>query len=315
LDSVYNCNLPENRFEVLCVNDCSPDNTQEILELNQKKHSNLKIVMHECNKGLGCARNTGIREAKGKFLWFVDADDFITAPRLGELLEMVYEQELDVLCFNYRHVDNNGKERKTFLVFQEMPVQDGYSFTKTTFGYCGMGCVWRFLYRTEYLKSRKLFFPEKVIWEDYAYTAKAILKSDRIAAIPDVLYSYRVTPVSITRTFLRTYYAKGIYDSVLLASQELLSFSDEIEDEMLRVAFRKMAIHRMNSVGRHLYLSKKEECKKFYQLMKEKRQEIKGIKCHLNVMNRVLLLPIIGYWITIICFPIYRNIEMYRSKK
>ena len=105
LDSIYACDLPEEQFEVVCVNDCSPDNVQEILERNGEKHDNLRIIVHQQNMGLGGARNTGIREAKGQYLWFVDSDDLVTAQGIKSLIQQAGEQELDVLCFNYRRVD------------------------------------------------------------------------------------------------------------------------------------------------------------------------------------------------------------------
>ena len=134
LDSIYACDLSEDQFEVLCINDCSPDNVQEILERNKQQHDNLRIVAHGENQGLGGARNTGIREARGKYLWFVDSDDLVTAQGLNALVRKAVDDDLDVLCFNYRRVDELGKEISEHLVFEGTSARDGYSFVKSVFG-------------------------------------------------------------------------------------------------------------------------------------------------------------------------------------
>ncbi len=64
LDSLYNQDIPESEYEVICVNDCSPDNSRDIVLQYKKQHSNLILVEHERNKKLGAARNTGLRKAK-----------------------------------------------------------------------------------------------------------------------------------------------------------------------------------------------------------------------------------------------------------
>ena len=76
LDSVYNQDISEEEYEVICVNDASPDNSRNIVLEYQKKHSNLTLVEHEVNKKLGAARNTGRKIARGKYIWNVDSGRF-----------------------------------------------------------------------------------------------------------------------------------------------------------------------------------------------------------------------------------------------
>ena len=273
LDSIYECDLPENQFEVLCVNDCSTDNTACVLEENQKRYGNLRVITHKYNKGWGGPRNTGIREANGLYLWFVDADDMIDGRSLSGILHKAMAENIDVLCFNYRRVDNVGNELSAPVVFSEMSCQDGCSFAENAFGHCGiiyhMGYVWRFLYRVDYLQSRNLFFPEMVCWEDTVFMPKAILEAERVVAVPDVMYSYRVNPNSISGTFGRTYPAKLIYEFAFAAGSDLLRFSDEVKDEPLQAAFKSMAIKRyFNGFAIHLFRTSKDERIEFYKMLK-----------------------------------------------
>lgn len=311
LDSIYEIDLPESQFEVLCINDCSPDNTQQILESNQREHSNLRIVIHEHNKGLGGARNTGIREAKGKYLWFVDSDDAVTAPRLSELLQKADEQELDLFCFNHRRIDENGTELSKEVLFKDMETLDGFSFAESAFGHLGiiyyMMFVWRFIYRTNYIRDLNLYFPEKVAWEETVFVSKTILDAKRVASFADVMYSYRSCQNSTTGSFWHSYPAKLIYDHTFPLGLSLLRFSDEIQDEALKEAYRKWAVgNYINGFAVFLFRTSNKEREKFYVMLKEHGDEINEAKKELKWFNKMLLNPCFGPLFGAICARLYK---------
>lgn len=310
LDSIYACNLSEELFEVVCVNDCSPDNVQEILELNQRQHDNLRIVIHEKNRGLGGARNTGIREARGKYLWFVDSDDMVTAQGLKTLVRKANEQDLDVLCFNYRRVDEIGNNISEHRVFKETSACDGYSFVKSVFGrgiVYHMGYVVRFLYRTEFLRLHRFFFPEHVHWEDTVFMPKALLAAERVAAVSDVLYSYRVNANSISGIFSSDYPAGSIFEFAFCAGGDLLRFSDEVKDVEIKGAFRDNAVKKyINGFPMHLFRTSRMERGKFYALIKERKTEVKPLIRNMTMFRKWLLLPVVGPVLAEIGTAIYR---------
>ena len=298
LDSIYACGLDEDCFEVLCVNDCSPDNTINVLKSNQKNHPNLRIINHETNKGLGGGRNTGIRESKGRYLWFVDSDEEIVPSGFSNAFSMALENDLDVLCFNYCRIDEEGNELSRHVVFGETTSSNGSTFVNKVFGgliVCHMGYVVRFLYRTDYLRSRQLLFPEQVHWEDTVFMPKSILLAERIASVPQVFYAYRVNPDSISGTFGRAYPAKSIYDYSFSSGPDLLRFSEEIKDDGLRYSFRNTAIQKyINGFAIHLLRTSKKERNRFFELIKEREEEVKPLKQYMNLLNRALLMPLVG---------------------
>lgn len=310
LDSIYTSGLDDDCFEVLCVNDCSPDNTNDILKLNQKNHINLRIINHAKNKGLGGGRNTGIREARGKYLWFVDSDDEIVTCGFVDALSLAMEKDLDVLCFNYCRIDEEGKELSRYVVFGETSVLNGYSFVNKVFGdsiVYHMGYVVRFLYRTDYLRAHQLFFPEKVHWEDTVFMPKSLLYSERIASVPQVFYAYRANPNSISGVFGKSFPAKSIYDYSFCAGRDLLRFSEEINDVGLRNAFRNTAMQKyINGFAIHLFRTSKQERKLFFQLIIERDEEVKPLKQYMNLLNKVMLVPIVGSLITDLMSSVYK---------
>ena len=310
LDSIYACGLKEDSFEVLCVNDCSPDNTIIILESNQKSHSNLRIINHETNKGLGGGRNTGIRAARGKYLWFVDSDDEIVPSGFSDAFSMAWENDLDVLCFNYCRIDEEGKELSRHLVFEDSLVSDGYSFVNKVFGESivyHMGYVVRFLYRIDYLRSRQLFFPEQVYWEDTVFMPKSILWAERIASVPQVFYAYRVNPDSISGVFGKAFPAKSIFDYSFSSGPDLLGFSEDIKDGSLRDSFRNTAIQKyINGFAIHLLRTSKMERNRFFGLIKEREEEVMPMKQYMSLLSRVMLMPILGPLVASLMSRVYK---------
>lgn len=298
LDSIYSCGLSEEQFEVICVDDCSHDGTAGILEENKAKHSNLRIFTHETNRGSGGGRNTGIREAKGRYLWFVDADDEIVGNGFAEALEKAVEDHLDVLCFNYCRIDEEGKQLARYEVFGEVPASDGYGFSAKAFlgGITRhMGFVWRFLYKTDFIRSHQLLFPEQMHWEDTVFMPKSILLAERVASVPQVFYAYRVNPDSISGVFGKAYPAKSIFEFAFCIGGDLLAFSEEVKDEVLRRAFHDTAVHQyINGFPLHLLRTDRKERTRFYQMLKVRKEEVKPLKLYMNWRSRAVMIPVIG---------------------
>ena len=146
------------------------------------------------------------------------------------------------------------------------------------------------MYRTDFLRSKRLCFPEKVCWEDTVFMPKALLQAERVAAVPDVLYSYRVNADSISGSFARAYPAKLIYEYAFCAGGDLLHFSDKVRDEELRSAFRNTAVGKyINGFSIHLFRTSKSERKKFYGLVYENETMVKQLKEFMSWSNRLLL--------------------------
>ncbi len=297
LDSIYGNDLSESEFEVLCINDCSPDNSLSILNDYASRHTNLRIISHTENKGLGGARNTGIEQAHGEYLWFIDADDIVNSTCISKAIRRCDTENLDVIAFNYNKIDLEGRVLSNHTVFAETPALDGQSFVLEALhnnitGH--MGYVWRFLYRTDYLRVLQMHFPEKTYWEDTVFMPKALLLAKRVASISDVLYSYRVNPESISGSFSRAYPAKMIYDLAFVCGRDLLRFSNELEDSCSsKKRIREVAIGKyINGFPLYLLRTSRKERKAFYGLLSS--VDITDLSGCMSILSRCLLVPVIG---------------------
>ena len=199
LDSVYAQDIPETEYEVICINDCSPDNSRQIVLDYQKKHPNLILVEHETNKMLGAARNTGLRSAKGKYVWFIDSDDFIEKNVFAKLLEIAEINKLEILHFNTQRVTNE-KIISEFAFFpQNTGVISGINYLKNeTLPYWEkLVAAWCQIFKREFLIRNELFFPEIYFMEDQIQTLRSLLVCVRFEYIVDKLHFYRYNPTSV----------------------------------------------------------------------------------------------------------------------
>jgi glycosyltransferase involved in cell wall biosynthesis len=95
-------------IEIICIDDASTDNSLYIVENYQKKDSRITVLRNQYNKGAGGARNIGLEKARGKYIWFIDSDDFIDKDSLNRLLPILEVNQLDLLAFEasaFKNVD------------------------------------------------------------------------------------------------------------------------------------------------------------------------------------------------------------------
>jgi len=108
LDSLLRQGLSADEYEVICVNDGSPDNCAQILTEYEEKHPDIFRVITQENQGLGGARNTGTALAKGEYVTYLDSDDFIIDNAYSYLLEHFCKDKPDVLCYGHMLIYTDG---------------------------------------------------------------------------------------------------------------------------------------------------------------------------------------------------------------
>ena len=198
LDSIYAQDLPEDDFEVICVNDCSTDKTRDIIREFAETHPNLTLIDHEQNLTVGGARNTGMAAARGEYIWFVDSDDLLQPDSLGSAYRNAKDRDVDILWFNYRLVYSDLRPYGDRMTFTDSMVLDGQQFVLQYFpGRFSEFCVvWRSLMRTGFLKEKGLLFPKMRKAEDVVFLWKAMLYANRVSSVSDLYYIYRGNPYS-----------------------------------------------------------------------------------------------------------------------
>lgn len=216
LDSLIVQDIPSNDYEIIIINDGSTDSSLEIAKSYSKKNQNF-LLINQKKTGVGAARNAGIREAKGKYLIFVDSDDSIQPNCLKRLLECIETKKLDLLRFNYESLNDKGiiipktKNSVSRTIYSE-DVVNGETFLTD---YLGWACyVWLFIYDTSFIKKNNLYFNETIYFEDIDWMVRVLTFAKRVQSVNNQVYLYFQRSGSITQSTQIEYKNKTITDKL-----------------------------------------------------------------------------------------------------
>lgn len=197
LESLSMQDLDESDFEVIVVNDGSTDNSLTIAENFAKEHGNVKVVTRP-NGGLAAARNTGIKFAVGKYIWFVDSDDHIERNCFGTLVDQAEREDLDVLCFNLKLEFPDGR----YCDYKIKTESEGIVYAGTDFvvevDMPAAACI--ALYRRDFIERNRLEFYEGIFHEDQEFTPRAYCFARRISYLDMPIYYYYQREGSIMKS-------------------------------------------------------------------------------------------------------------------
>lgn len=199
IDSLLDQDLPKEQYEIILIDDGSPDKCGQIADDYATTHSTIKVI-HQENGGLSSARNRGIQIATGKYIQFVDSDDYLEPNVLGHLLTRIQRDNLDVLRFNYQNVNEEyvvfepNKESRPYMDYSES-ICSGLEFLNERLGYACY--AWQFISRTCLLKE--CLFKNQILFEDTQWTPKMLRKTSRVSSTADICYNYLSRTGSITK--------------------------------------------------------------------------------------------------------------------
>ena len=235
LDSVFDQDIPLDEYEVICVNDGSPDNSRAIVLDYMRHYPNLHLVEHEVNKKLGAARNTGRAVAKGKYIWNVDSDDKIVPNCLGHLLNVCEKNDLDVLEFGtFRFSEIRESQMPHVKLAADAVAGLDYLNQLGSYEVSRMCAVWRKMIRREFLDENRIYSPEINMGEDIPFSFRLLMMAKRLMVIPDRCYLYRENPESLTgKGWVPT--ASALYEKCITDSRLVYDVAAEVPDSYLSV--------------------------------------------------------------------------------
>lgn len=218
LDSLLDQGLYNEDYEIILVNDGSIDNSLKIAQNYAEKYNHI-IILDQKNGGVGNARNKGIDNAKGDYLYFIDPDDFLVSNCLSELVDTIERNNLNVLSFlssSFSLMNSEVKLSKksslqgAFGHVKFSPIMTGEDYVATVKYNTE---VWWYLIDRKFLKNSGIRFIEGRWMEDAIFITELLLKSKRIAHLELDVHRYMVFPGSAMTSKEQNHYLKIIRDN------------------------------------------------------------------------------------------------------
>ncbi|MFC3073688.1 glycosyltransferase family 2 protein [Shinella pollutisoli] len=187
-----------NRIEIIVVDDGSTDGTDDIVRKTMPQTERFKLIVEPKNDGPGTARNTGIRNATGEYIWCVDADDIVRHEKIEAILSSLDRDHADVMVAGSRAIGSTPDSPERFSVISNGPrnsLLSGEDYYEKNYIQC---FFWKFIIKREILIENKIMFAEKLFMEDVEILPRIMMFTKRLLISDIVAYDYILRPSSLT---------------------------------------------------------------------------------------------------------------------
>lgn len=197
IDSLLNQDLPHDDYEIIMINDGSTDNSGKMAERLANENANVSLI-HQENQGLSGARNTGIKHAKGRYLMFVDSDDYIEPNSLKPLVDFAEEHHLDICNHQFMVVQADGN----VLHFDKSQYANGKVYNGKVLLLNGMAMTsaCHGIYSSRLLEETGLLFTPGILHEDIDFNMRIYPHARKVMYMDLEVYYYCMSVGSIMRT-------------------------------------------------------------------------------------------------------------------
>ncbi|WMC93867.1 glycosyltransferase [Kineothrix sp. MB12-C1] len=188
-------------IQVICIDDASTDNSYEVAKRFIDSDSRFELIQLSENKGLSFVRNRGMESAKGKYLYFLDSDDYLEINAMEVLFSYAEEKNLQgVFCGSKVIYENEKKVRweMGYRKFSNQVCTGKQFFIKANDENEYYNAVWMQFWKREYIIDHSFKFYEGIFHEDILYSLQILLDADRVVCINENLHIYRKRKGSIT---------------------------------------------------------------------------------------------------------------------
>ncbi len=222
--SCYNQELDSQEFEIIIVDDGSRDTTRNIIEELAKKHKEIRFLFHEKNLGGGQARNTGIRESQGKYIFCLDSDNYFAHGTLRKMLVELEKKEIDGVVIHERRFfkdKNPASYTSHFNTIKDQPfvlddllngsglLLDNFLFTREAY-------------------DKTLGYPVRHGFDTQCFEFRFLSAGNKVVTVPGAVFYHR--QITKGKSYFQRVYEQGMFSiNFYLIFEELLQlFSDQV---------------------------------------------------------------------------------------
>lgn len=267
------------KFELILVDDGSPDNCPQICDEYSEKDNRVKVI-HKANGGLGSARNAGLDIAVGEYLAFVDSDDYIGPTMLEKMLNSLEGENADICICGFQRFGELNSNVKT-TAFAEYTVISG----EEALGGLFSNNYILFTIACNKLLKRQLFntlrFPEGKLYEDGYAAFRYLYEAKKVVCLKESFYFYRIRQGSITTTENHD----RIIDS-FSAETDAVDFLRSSGLRALMLKAQKRYLLALVAALRRYNPSREEISEQFKEVHKEYRRQFRGLLLHPDISGK-----------------------------
>ena len=235
LDSIYIQSISDKDYEVIIVNDGSPDNSIEIVKEFERCHLNMTVIQQK-NQGLSVARNVGLACATGKYIWFVDSDDWLENGALSKVLNIISEDELSIIASNLIiSFDDFNKNYIERVIEKDVRIP-AYVYIS----HYSVGAIQRYIIKREILEKNQMSFFPGIYHEDADFAPRLLSYVDNVLLLSSPLYHYYQRE---SGSIMSSWKIKNTLDYIFVV-RRISDFLDGVKDIRIQGALRVYA-HQM----------------------------------------------------------------------
>lgn len=242
--SILNQDIPLEQMEIICVNDGSPDNSADIAREYSKEYPDTIVVLDQENQGPSGARNNGMRHATGKYLCFVDPDDYVEPNVYGCLVRQMEDENLDAIRFDYYTENENYEPVAEFahpVPFDYTPkAMSGAEFMGTRLH--SQCYIWTYIFRRNIIVDNQIWCFTGDYYDDTPWLPLVLQKVQRMNLTPIKVLHYIIRQGSLVRANSPQMIDRRIKGS-LFVQEKLHEQMAESNDVNVKRWYRMMISH------------------------------------------------------------------------
>lgn len=257
IESVLNQTLKN--IEIILVNDGSTDNCKEIIEEYKSKYSNI-VVLYQNNQGVSVARNLALKKASGKYIYYMDSDDFLENQCLELAFNRAEETKSQIVIFSHNEIYDDtldGTDVSINLDVDDSKVYDGNEVADMVLNCKFIGTPWNKLFRKKCLINDGFTYEPGRYVQDWFPIFMQIHKANKIAFINKPLYNYRIRGTSTTSKKMK----KNI-DDYNHAASKIINYAKE--NKLISNSIMKFNAISLNTVIRRYFDLNKDNIREMY---------------------------------------------------
>ena len=252
IDSVLNQTY--DNFEIILVDDGSTDSSGKMCGEYAGKNTRITVI-HKKNGGLSSARNAGAEKASGKYIYFLDSDDYIDKETFSALVKNAEDNSSDMVFFSaFSFIDGGGEAKQNYVYKNEYKTDSGRNvFDMLIKNGEFHSAVPLLFFKNEFIKKNGLSFVDGIYHEDMIFTFEAFMSASRVSNVNEQLYKrrYRSGSIMMSRKsekyfndMSRVYYTVSEYKKT-----HFIDDNEAVDKYIARCAFNALNLYKKLSAG------------------------------------------------------------------